>query len=440
MNELPKPRGTEAMDKAIDPGIKRKTRLIRAGIAATVVLAILIFFLKRDGSSTVNVDRDKITIAQIRKDVFQDYIAVIGAVEPIQIVYLDATEGGRVEEIFIREGTAVKKGDPILRIANDKLLLEISSYETEVARAVNDLRTLRVTMENQLYNNQSQLVQHYYDLCKLGRDMTNNEQLVRSQIISADDYQVSEENYERKQKLQELLIKKSQVDLNSMTARITASEESVESMQRNLAVNRSRLAKLVIQAPVDGELATLNPELGQVISYGAPIGTINILDAYKLRAEVDEHFIARVRLKLKASCEFSEKEYPATISKIYPEVKNGKFSVNLVFSEKIPPEIRIGQTSRIRLELGESQTALLVPRGGFYASTGGQWIYVVDSRTHVASKRNIKIGRQNPGFYEVLEGLEAGEDVITSGYETLGNMDKIALQQGRATDRPSRER
>ena len=428
------------MDKPVDPGIKRRKRLIRAAIVTTFVIAVLFYLFKRDGSSTVNIDRDKITIAKFRKDVFQDYIAVMGSVEPIQIVYLDATEGGRVEEIFIREGTAVKKGDPILRIANDKLLLEISTYETEVARAVNDLKTLRMTMENQLYNNQSQLVQNYYDLCKLGRDMTNNEQLIRSQIISADNYQVSKENYERKQKLQDLLIKKSGADSNSMTARITASEESVESMQRNLEVNRSRLTKLVIQAPVDGELATLNPELGQVISYGAPIGAINILEAYKLRAEVDEHFIARVRLKLKASCEFSEKEYPGSVSKIYPEVKNGKFSVNLVFSERVPPEIRIGQTSRIRLQIGESQTALLVPRGGFYASTGGQWIYVVGPQTHIASKRNIKIGRQNPGFYEVLEGLEAGEEVITSGYEALGNMEKIVLHQGRAADRPNRER
>jgi len=416
------------MDKPIDPQVKRKKRWIRYAIAGTAVFAILLYALRLDFSSQVNIDRDKVTLERIRKDVFQDYIAVIGAVEPIQIVYLDATEGGRIEEIFIREGTTVRKGDPILRIANDKLLLEISSYETEVARAVNDLKALRVTMENQLFNNQSQLVQYDYDLRKLGRDMTNNERLVKSQIISTDDHQVSVENYERKLKQNELLMKKSATDSNSMTARITASEESVESMQRNLAVNRSRLDKLVVKSPVDGELATLNPELGQVIAYGAPIGTINILDAYKLKADVDEHFIARVRPKLKAFCEFSEKEYPATVSKIFPEVKNGKFSVYLIFNEKIPPEIRIGQTSRTRLELGESQTAILVPRGGFYASTGGQWIYVVDPQTRVASRRNVKIGRQNPGFYEVLDGLEAGEEVITSGYETFGNKDKVVLK------------
>jgi HlyD family secretion protein len=405
MNDVLSPRPAGSMDKPINPQLKRKRQLIRFGLAGAALLAILLFIFRTDRALR-KADWNKVTVDKVRNDVFQDYVSVLGAVEPIQIVHLDATEGGRVEEIFIREGTTVKRGDPILRIANDKLLLEISSYETEVARAVNDLKTLRVTMENQLFNNEALLVEQYYDLCRLARDMTNNEQLVRNHIISTDDYQVSKENFERKRTLRELLMKKSQVDSNSMTARITASEESVESMQRNLAVNRSRLAKLLVTAPADGELATLYPELGQVLAYGAPIGTINILDTYKLRADVDEHFIARVRPKLNGSCEFSEKEYPATVSKIYPEVRNGKFSVNLVFTGKIPPEIRIGQTSRIRLELGESQPAKLVPRGAFFASTGGQWIYVLDPRTQVARKRTIRLGRQNPDFYEVLEGLE----------------------------------
>jgi len=430
MNELLKPQPAGSMDKPVDPGIKRRRRLMRLAVAGVVLLALLVYFLRMDATSRASFDRDKVTIEKVRKDIFQNYVSVIGAVEPIQIVHLDATEGGRIEEIFVREGTTVKRDDPILRIANDRLLLEISSYETEVARAVNDLKTLKVTMENQLFSNQSLLVEQYYDLCKLARDLTNNEQLVRNHIISTDDYLVTKENYERKRQLRELLIKKSETDSNSMTARISASEESVESMQRNLSLNRARLSKLLVKAPVDGELAILYPELGQVLAYGAPIGTINILEAYKLRAEVDEHFIARVRPNLSASCEFADKEYTATVTKIYPEVRNSKFAVNLVFSDKTPPAIRIGQTSRIRLELGESQVAVMVPRGGFFPSTGGQWIYVVNPRTQVALRRNIKIGRQNPDFYEVLEGLEPGEDVITSGYEAFGNLDKIVLRSG----------
>ena len=420
---------TSDMDKPIDTRARRRRRLVIGLAAGATVLSLLVYLFFIEVASKLNVDVDKISLEKARKDVFQDDIAMIGIVEPIQTVYLDATEGGRVEEIYAREGTKLRKDDKILRISNDKLLLEISNYETEVARAVNDLKSMRVTLENQQNNNQTQLVDYDYDLRKLGRDLTNNAELVKHRVISQDDYQISRENYERKKKLMELLEKKSALDSSTIASRITASEESVESMQKNLAIIRSRLSKLVITAPVDGELATLYPELGQVIAYGARIGTINILDSYKLKADVDEHFIARVRLKLKASCEFSAKEYPALVSKVYPEVKGGKFSVDLVFTAAVPQEIRIGQTSRIRLELGESSPAILIGRGGFYQSTGGQWIYVVDRRANVAIKRNIKIGRQNPNFYEVLEGLEAGEEVITSGYETFGQADKLILRR-----------
>jgi HlyD family secretion protein len=188
------------------------------------------------------------------------------------------------------------------------------------------------------------------------------------------------------------------------------------------------LNKLSITAPVNGELATLKPELGEVINYGTRIGSVNILDSYKVRVDIDEHYISRVKLKLKAYCDFSGADYAASITKIFPEVKDGKFAVDMEFSGKIPQEIRIGQTSRIRLELGESETALLVGRGGFYQTTGGQWIYVVDKSETYATKRNIKIGRQNPKYYEVLEGLTPGEKIITSGYENFGTADKLVLK------------
>jgi HlyD family secretion protein len=427
----------EGMDRPVDQRARRKARLARYAIAgACAAVALLLLFL-RDNRSRVNVDPDRITTAKVRRDVFQDYVAVIGAVEPIQTVFIEATEGGRVEEIFIREGTAVKKGDDIIRISNERLVLDIANYETEVARAINDLRSMRVTLENQEHQNQSQLINYHYDLCKLERDVGINEQLIKKDLISKEAYELSREDCARKKELYELLKRKSASDAVTFKARISAGEEMVDSMQKNLAVSRSRLDTLRVKAPVDGELATLEPELGQVIPYGARIGTINILDSYKVKAEVDEHYIARVRLKLKASCEFSGKEFPATVSKVYPEVRAGKFAVDLVFSGDVPKEIRIGQTSRIRLELGESETAILVPRGGFYQSTGGQWIYVVDKWSRVASRRNIRLGRQNPEYYEVLEGLEAGEEVITSGYETFGNMDEVVLKGDKVDNRAS---
>lgn len=419
----------QTMDKPVDRKFKRRKQIIYYTIGSCVVLCLLFAFILRDYSSRLNVDIDKVSIDKVQKNVFQDYIAIIATVVPIQTVYLDATEGGRIEEIYLREGAMVSKGDQIIRLSNDNLLLEISNYETEVARAINELKTMRINLENLQITNQTQLVEYYYDLLKLEREQKNNAILIKDQYISNEDYYISQENYARKKKLFDLLSRKCKQDSISNKTRISASEESVESMQKNLGIIRNRLNKLNIKAPLAGELATLNPELGQVINLGTRIGTINVLDSYKLKADIDEHYVARVKLKLKAWGDFSGTEFPASIVKVYPEVKDGKFSVDMVFTANIPDEIRIGQTSRIRLELGESETAILVPRGGFYQSTGGQWIYLLDKSRNFAVKRNIRIGRQNPGFYEVLEGLEPGQEVITSGYENYGTADKLILRK-----------
>jgi HlyD family secretion protein len=416
------------MDKILDGSIKRRKLIITYSSAGTFVLAVVLFFIFRDNSSRLNVEQDKITVEVVKKDIFQDYISVIGTVEPIQTVYLDATEGGRVEEIFIREGTMVKKGDKIMRLSNDNLMLEISNNEAEVARAVNDLKSMRVNLENQQIGNRSQLVDLYFDLLKQERAYINNKKLMKDKYISEEEFLTSRENYERNKQHYELLSKKNVKDSVSIETRIAASEASVESMQRNMAIIRDRLNKLSITAPVNGELATLKPELGEVIGYATRIGTINILDSYKVRVDVDEHYISRVKLKLKAYCDFSGTDYTASITKIFPEVKDGKFAVDIEFTGKVPVDIRIGQTSRIRLELGESETALLIERGGFYQTTGGQWIYVVDKSETYATKRNIKIGRQNPKYYEILEGLASGEKIITSGYENFGTADKLVLK------------
>jgi HlyD family secretion protein len=416
------------MDRILDGSIKRRKQIITYSGAGTIVLAVVLFFIFRDNSSKLNVEQDKITIEEVKKDIFQDYISVIGTVEPIQTVYLDATEGGRVEEIFIREGTMVKKDDVIMLLSNDNLLLQISNNEADVARAINDLKSMRVNLENQQISNRSQLVDLYYDLLKMERLYINNGKLVKDKYISEEEYLVSKENFERNKKHFELLSRKNTQDSVSINTRIAASEASVESMQKNMAMVRERLNKLSITAPVNGELATLKPELGEVINYGTRIGSVNILDSYKVRVDIDEHYISRVKPKLKAYCDFSGADYAASITKIFPEVKDGKFSVDMEFSGKVPQEIRIGQTSRIRLELGESETALLVGRGGFYQTTGGQWIYVVDKSETYATKRNIKIGRQNPKYYEVLEGLAPGEKIITSGYENFGTADKLVLK------------
>jgi HlyD family secretion protein len=418
------------MDKPIDPAVKKQARLRRIAIAFGVVAALVLYLALRDGSSQTTLARERITTGKVRRDIFQDYIAVIGGVEPIQTIYLDATEGGRVDEIFLREGARLQQGEKILRLSNDSLVLQIANYETEVARATNDLRSMRVTLENQQYSNQKELLEYQYELQRLRRELANSEQLMKSGGVTQDALLLTRETLEKKTRQRELLQKKAEADTTAFTSRLTAAEEMLDSMQKNLVTNRARLDLLTIKAPAGGELASLNPELGQVISRGTRIGTINVLDAYKIRAEVDEHYIARVKLRLQASCEFGGQEYPAVVAKVYPEVRAGKFAVDLTFADKIPPEIRIGQTTRIRLELGESQRALLLPRGSFFASTGGLWVFVVNPSSQSATKRTIRLGRQNPSVYEVLEGLAEGEEVITSEYENFAHHDKVVLRPG----------
>jgi HlyD family secretion protein len=404
-------------------------RYIYYVILGTIILGFIFYQLVfADHSSKLNVEIEKITIGKVNQDIFQDLIAVTGTVEPLQTIYLDATEGGRVEEIFILEGDMVKKDDIILKLSNDNLLLEISNNEAQVAQAINEIKNLRITLENQKLNNQNQLLDLYYDLLKLQREHSYNLELFSKELVSKEELNLSIENYEKNKKRYKLFLEKANQDSLFMNSRLVASEEMVEAMQDKLVIIRNRLSKLLVKAPVNGELATLTPKIGEVISYGNRIGSINILDSYKLRVEIDEYYIARVKKKLKGECEFSNQIYKIFISKIYPEVVGGRFAIDMEFIDSIPGEIRIGQTSRISMELGESANVVLIPRGSFYQSTGGQWIFVLDESKQFALKRNIHLGRQNPKYYEVIEGLQSGEEVIVSSYENFGEVDKLILK------------
>lgn len=397
-------------------------------LGAAVISFLIYQIAFADNSAKLNVEVDKITIEEVKKDLFQDFIAVIGTVEPIQTIYLDATVGGRVEEKIIEEGTMLKKGDIIMRLSNDNLVLEISNNEAQVERAINDLESMGVSLHNQRISNKNRLINLHYDNLRLEREYKRSKELFKGEHISKEAFDIAKENYERNSKEYKLLKEKANQDSIFMVQRLLSSEKSIERMKMNSDLTRNRLEKLLIKAPVDGELATLNPKIGEVINYGTRIGTVNILDSYKLRVEIDEHYISRVTHELNGECDFSNSVYKGRITKIYPEVVNGRFSVDMEFTNETPAEIRIGQTSRIRLELGESKHATLIPRGGFYQSTGGQWIYVVDESGSFAFKRNIRIGRQNPRCYEVLEGLEPGEQVIVSGYDNFGDVEKLMLK------------
>lgn len=416
------------MDKKIEKkkGLSKKTIWITVGVVAISLIFYNIVF--GDKSSKLNVDLEKISIEDVEEDIFQDYIAVQGVVEPIKTIYLDAVEGGRVEEILREEGSMLKKGDPIMRLSNNNLILEISNTEAQVLRTINELRNARNYMQQQLLSSNIQILQLGKDVRKLKRNYEKNKLLYKENHISDEEYQQSKEEYFTASKLLKLQKEHHKSDSIYREVQVSSLEESVNTMTENLKLAQKRLDNLNIKAPVDGELATLNPEIGEVINYGTRVGTINILDSYKLRVDIDEHYVARVDRGLVGEADFAGTKYTARIAKLFPEVQNGRFAVDMVFTEEVPSQIKIGQTSRIKLELGESQKAMLLPKGGFYQSTGGQWVYVVDPSGDFAVKRQISIGRQNPRYYEVLDGLNEGEEVIVSSYDNFGDVDKLILK------------
>jgi HlyD family secretion protein len=418
----------DGMDRKIEKkgGLTRKTILY--GTITILVLFIAGIMIFGDKSSKYNVEVARLTIDEVKMDVFQDYITEQGIVEPISTVYLDAVEGGRVEEILIDEGNMVEEGDVILRLSNNNLLLEITNNEAQVVRAVNELRTARLSMDQQKLANKQQIIQLSKQVTQEKRAFENNKKLFAENHISQEAFDQSREAYQASLAQLELVRENYKNDSLYRSIQINSLESSVKSMEKSMGIIRQRLENLNVKAPVDGELATLNPEIGQVITYGTRVGTVNILDSYKLRVEIDEHYIARIHTGLKGECDFANRAYPAEIVKIYPEVQNGRFAVDMEFTDSIPGQIRIGQASRIRLQLGESKEGLLLAKGGFYNKTGGQWVFVVDPSGEYAEKREISIGRQNPRYYEVLEGLEAGEQVITSSYQNFADHDKLILK------------
>ncbi len=417
------------MDKVIEKKHKwlnKKTIWLSVGGVFILFIAYSIFF--GDKSSKLNVEREKITIESIIEDEFKDYIAVIGTVEPISTVYLDAIEGGRVEEIKIDEGNMVKKGDAIIRLSNINLILEISNNEAQVSRSINEFENTKINLELNTINRKQTLIETERLFKQQGRQYEYNKKMYKDEHVSKEVMDQSSEQYNAT-KLQLSLLKEAlRNDSLYREVQIKAMDTQIKNMQKNLKVIQGRRGNLLVKAPVDGELASLNPEIGEVIAYGTRIGTINILDDYKLRVEIDEHYIARVRKDLPGSFDFAGSNYTLRIGKVYPEVNNGRFAVDMVFTSEKPNQIRIGQTFRLKLELGESKQAVLIPRGGFYQSTGGQWVYVVVESENLAVKRNISIGRQNPKYYEVLEGLNPGEQVIVSSYDNFNDVDKLILK------------
>jgi len=417
------------MDKPIakKKGLQKKHIGYLAIVIAMVALIYMAFFTDR--TSTYRVDKDKLIIESVIRDQFNDYITVPGSVEPISIIFLDAQEGGRVEEILIEEGSMVKKGDIILRLSNPDLYLNILDSEAQLAEKENFLRNTQVTMEQERISIMRELLNLRFDIERKKRTFQQNSTLIKDDLISREEYIRSKEDLEMAISSQELFRERQKQDSIFRSVQVETLKANLENMRKNLALVRQRVENLNVKATVDGQLGLLVPEIGQSISRGANMGQINVLTSYKVTAQIDEHYIDRVRPLLTATLDRQGNIFDLVVRRVYPEVRNGTFKIDMTFSDTVPDNIRTGQTYYTSLQLGQPKESVLVPIGGFFQETGGQWIFVLDPTEAFATKRNISIGRKNPKYYEVLEGLQPGEKVIVSGNETFGKNEKLILKK-----------
>lgn len=407
-------------------GLKKKHLLI-AGLA--LLLAFLLYQAFFDSHlSSLNVDTDKIQIETVSAGIFHNYITVTGNVEPIATIFLDVREGGRVEEKVIEEGMMVKEGDVILRLSNPDLTLNILNSEAQLAEKSNFLRNTMVVMEQEKLQIKRELLNLEFDIKRKERVYGQKLRLYEDKMVSRDEFLIAEEDYQFAQRSIELYLERQKQDSIYRKIQVDQMQDNLNNMEMNLKLIRQSQESLNVTAPVDGQLTTLDVELGQSISKGGRIGQIHVLSSYKVVAKIDEHYIDQVRTGLTAMLDRQGQEFQLKIRKILPEVREGRFSVEMVFTGEMPENMRTGQTYYTRLQLGSPEEALLLPRGNFFQQTGGQWVFVLSPDGKYAEKRMIKIGRQNPKYYEVLEGLKEGEKVIVSGYETFGNSERIVLK------------
>ena len=379
-------------------------------------------------AATLKVSADELTVNTVTKAEFKDYVRTNGQVLPIQVVQISPEEGGIVVEKVVEEGTHVRRGDVIVRLSNSNLDLQILNAEAELAEKQNLLRNTQVAMQQDRLNNQTEQAQLDMDTQRKQRAYEQNQRLYGQGLISREDYLQSQEDYQLSARKQHLVVQRLKQDSIYRSVQMDQMEDNLENMRRNVVLVRQRKDKLEVRSAIDGELGLLDVELGQSIAPGQKIGQLNDLSDYKVQAEIDEHYIDRVRQGLMATFQRGDKTFELQVRKVYPEVRQGKFRCDFIFRGQRPENIRTGQTYYIDLELGQPEQAVIIPRGTFFQTTGGQWIFVLSADGSKAYRRTIRIGRQNPQHYEVLEGLEPGERVVTSGYEAFKDNEVLDIK------------
>lgn len=395
---------------------------------AGVFVVFVAWLLLRDNASVLRVDADVVTVSEARGGEFNDYVRLTGTVQPITTVQLSPLESGIVERIVAEEGTSVKRGDVIIEMSNNSLSMQILQSEADLAEKQNILRNTLISMEQERLSLRQNRLQLDLDVERKRRAYLQNEELYKSDLLAKEDWLRSKEDYELSKSQRDLNLERQIQDSLYRTNQVEQMNENLASMALNMQLIRQRVDNLNVKAPIDGEVGMLDVVLGRSIGQGANIGQINDLSTFKVTAQIDEHYIDRVVTGLTASFERQDTRFEMLLRKVYPEVRNGQFRADFVFAGDVPENIRSGQTYYLNLQLGQPTEAIIIPRGSFYQSTGGAWIYVVDASGEKAYRRDIRIGRQNPQYYEVTEGLQAGEKVITSSYDNFGDHDVLLLK------------
>lgn len=415
----------------MDRQIEKKSFLRRYAwyiVAAVALAALLVWIVLGTTASTMTIDATDITISDVTRGKFDDYVRLNGQVLPIQVVQISPEEGGIVREKVVEEGTRVRKGDVILRLSNSNLDLQILNAEAELAEKQNLLRNTQVAMQQDRLNNRTEQATLDTDCDRKRRAYEQNARLYKERLISKEVYLQSREDYKLARRKQSLISQRLKQDSLYRHVQMAQMEDNLDNMRKNVLLVRDRKNKLEVRSAIDGELGLLDVELGQNIAAGQNIGQINDLSDFKVQAQIDEHYIDRVRPGLSASFSRDGKTYRLRVRKVYPEVRNGTFRTDFVFVGERPAQMRSGQTYYVELALGKSQQATLIPRGTFFQTTGGNWIFVLDKSGRKAYRRNISIARQNPQYYEVTDGLEPGERVITSGYEAFKDNEVLVIK------------
>lgn len=416
------------MDIIIEKKKGLKKKHIPFVIGGIIILILISWLILGNHASKLNVEQQKLNIQSVTKGQFNDYVRISGQVQPINTIQLSAIEGGMVAQKLIEEGSEVHAGEVIVQLTNPMLNLNILDSEAQLAEKQNFLRNTQVAMEQEKLNLKKEKLQLDMDVERKKRKYQQYKQLYSEKLTSKEEYLQAKEDYQYAVDGRNLVVERQKQDSLYRGIQINQMEESLSNIRRNLMLVRQRVDNLNVKAPVDGQLGLLDVEIGQTVATGGRVGQISVLSDYKVETLIDEHYIDRVKTGLDATFERQDKNFALRVRKVYPEVREKQFKTDFIFEGERPDNIRAGQTYYINLQLGQPVEAILIPRGAFYQTTGGQWIFVVTAEGDKAIRRKITIGRQNPNFYEVINGLEAGEKVITSSYDTYGDVQELILK------------